>query len=237
MQTKSREKLYLILIGAVLLGCLIVVGIWLAGRGEKTPETGALASETAALPEKEVVIREVEKLVEVEREVSAETVQEGLREMGVLLTGEYYFTEVVSFTSVKKLLKSEITLPFTESAYLASYDGTVTAGIDFSAVTVEKNEEMKIITVHIPASTIQSVDIDPESFELYSEKTGLGNPISAADFNQSLVELEATAREKAISRGLLKQADDTARTVIQNFVKGVTDSAEYMVRIEQEAAK
>ena len=83
------------------------------------------------------------------------------------------------------------------------------------------------ITVTIPAAEIQGVDIDPESFQLYSEKAGLGNHISAEDFNNSLVELEATAREKAIERGVLDRADENARVLIRNLIGALVDLNAY----------
>ena len=153
-----------------------------------------------------------------------------LNDIGVLVTEEYYFTEVVSFSSIKKLF-NKLELGITESSYLASYDGVVTAGIDFSKITVSKDDELHLVEVRLPKAEILNVDIDPESFELYSEKTGLGNPISVADYNNSLVELESTASEKAVARGILTRADQNLKTVIVNFIAGLVDTAEYTVHI------
>ena len=134
------------------------------------------------------------------------------------------------FSSIKKLFSIE--LGITESSYLASYDGVVSAGVDFSAIRLRRDEERGVITVELPAAQIRSVDIDPQSFQLYSEKTGLGNPVSAADFNSSLVELEASAREKALERGLLDKADENARRIIRNFIAGLVDTTRWSVRFE-----
>lgn len=223
LKTKT-EKLYVILIAVFLLAIVCVVIFALTGRSDKE-EAAAAAAAAAPQPTAAVVVREVEKLVEVEKVISSEMLQDGLNEMGVLVTEEYYFTEVMSFSSVKKFLKTEITLGFTESSYLASYDGVVTAGTDFTGITVEKDEAASRITIHIPPAEIRSVTIDPESFELYSEKVGLGNPLSAEDFNTSLIELENSARTKALDRGLLERADENARNVIGNFVGGLIDTS------------
>lgn len=222
LKTKT-EKVYVILIAVFLLAIVCVVVFALVGRSDReeaTPVPTATPQPTAA-----VVVREVEKLVEVEKVISSEMLQDGLNDMGVLVTEEYYFTEVMSFSSVKKFLKTEITLGFTESSYLASYDGIVTAGTDFTGITVEKDEAASRITIHIPPAEIRSVTIDPESFELYSEKVGLGNPLSVEDFNTSLIELENSARTKALDRGLLERADENARNVIGNFVGGLIDTS------------
>ena len=220
-KTKIRVYIALLCLVAVLIAGLIV---W---RGGKRPEPQLPA--VTPRPTAEVVIREreVEKIVEVEKEISAEIIQDGLREMGTLVTEEYYFTEVVSFSSIKKLF--DIELGITESSYLASYEGVVTAGIDFAAITVVKDDDENTVTVTLPRAEILSVDIDPESFELYSEKNGLGNPLSAADFNASLVELEKNAAAKAVDRGLLQKADENARAVIRNFITGMLGPGEYAI--------
>lgn len=214
MKTK-KEKIYLVLI---LLVIAAATGV--AVFGLRSGEISAPVQVTPR-PTAEVVIREVEKMVEVEKKISPEIVQDGLRDLGFLTTEEYYFTEIVSFSSIKKLFRTDIDLKFTESSYLASYDGTVTAGIDFSKLRVSMDEEAKKITVLLPAAEIQSVTVDPESFELHSEKQGLGNPVSVEDFNTSLVELENNAREKAIARGLLPKAQENAKLVIGNFVNSL----------------
>lgn len=213
------EKAIVILIAIVLLAAAaaVVIGLSLSRNVEEenVPAPAAKHDQT-------VVYKTVEKFVEIEKEISCDIIQDGLNDMGVLITEEYYFTEVVSYSSVKKLFKTDIELKLTESNYLASYDGVVAAGFDFTGITVEKDDEAKTITVHIPKAEIQYVDIDPDSFEIYSEKEGLGNPITLEDYNRSLLELEATAKTKAVNRGLLDRANENAQAVITNFITGLT---------------
>ncbi len=95
---------------------------------------------------------------------------------------------------------------------------------------MEKDEEKKEILVSIPLPCILSVDIDPESFVLYDEKQGLGNRISVSDFNQSLIELEQSAEEKAIDRGVLERAAENAQTVIKNFIVSLLGETDYTLR-------
>lgn len=222
MKTK-KEKIYLVLI---LLVAAAAAGVAIFGL--RSGEIPAPVQVTPR-PTAEVIIREVEKMVEVEKKISPEIVQSGLRDLGFLTTEEYYFTEIVSFSSIRKLFRTDIDLKFTESSYLASYDGTVTAGVDFGKIGVSMDEEARKITVILPAAEIQNVTIDPESFELHSEKQGLGNPISVEDFNTSLVALENNAREKAIARGLLPKAQENARIVIGNFVNSLLAGEGYTV--------
>ena len=229
MKPKSKlDKILLILI-AIFAAAILGVIIFSVCTADKAPKDAA--PQPVPTPRPQVVYREVEveKLVEVEKEIGVETIQDGLRDMGILVTEEYFFTDVVSFSSVKKLFKTDIELNFTESNYLASYDGVITAGLDFTGISVEMDTEAKQVTVRIPKAEIQNVDIDPESFTLYSEKIGFANPILAEDFNKSLMELEKTVTDKAVAKGILTRADQNAVSVISNFVSGLVDPSVYHI--------
>lgn len=228
----KKEKRKFVRIALIVLILLIVVGcvvVAVVGVGRRGAEKAPLVAPPSEASQVEPTPRTREKIVEVEKEITAEILQDGLNDIGLLVTEEYYFTEVVSFSSIKKLFKV-IELGITESYYLASYDGVIRAGIDFTGIRVEKNDASRIITVTIPLPEICSVDIDPNSFELYSEKEGLGNPISIADYNQSLVELETNAAQKAVDRGLLERAAENAQLVIKNFIRSLFAEEEYSLR-------
>ena len=222
---KTKSKLLIGLIVLVVALTVVLIALHaLRGRDKR-----AALPPVTPRPSSEVVIREkeVEKIITVEKEITADTVQESLRDAGILITEEYYFTEVVNYSSIKKLWKLD--LGITESSYLAGYDGVVTAGVDLTQAKVEKDETEKLIRVTLPAAAIQNVD--PESFVLYSEKAGLGNRLSVGDFNSSLIELEQTAREKAVERGVLARAEENARTLVRGIVGPLVDLAEYRVEI------
>ena len=178
-----------------------------------------------------VETREVEKIVEhvveKEKEITVEEISSGLQAMGQLVTGKYFFSDVIRFTSKKQLFG--IDLGFTETSYLAGYDGVVTAGLDFSGIRVQKEEDR--IRVFLPPAEVLSVDIDTESFRLFSEKSGLGNPLSIEDVNVSLVELERGAKLRAVELGLLEEAEANARDLIRSFVSQLAD-ARYTVVLE-----
>ena len=222
---KKRIGLLVGLIALVLTAIVVLIAVYAARGGQEAPAPAAVTPRPSA----EVIVREreVEKIVTVEKEITSEILRDGLREVGVLVTDEYYFTEVVSYTSIKRLWN--IDLGITETSYLASYDGVVRAGVDLSGATVEKDDAARRITVTMPGAEIIDVDIDPESFQLYSEKSGLGNPISAEDFNNSLLELEQTAREKALARGLLERSDENARALARNLIGALVDLNEYTI--------
>lgn len=215
--------MYLLLIAVLLIAIVIVLIIGLGGR--ETGERTLFAEQTAA---ENTAGKKENRVITVEKEFSAEIIQEKLNDMGVLVTQEYAFTEVMSYSSVKKLFDT-IELGFTETSYVVSYEGKITAGVDFAGIAVDKDDEVMLLTVHLPKSEIESVDIDPHSFKLHSEKSGFGNPLSVSDVNTSLVELEETATEKAVADGLLLRADKNARVLILNFIGSLVDTTVYTV--------
>ena len=146
---KKKTKILVGLIALVLTAIAVVLIVY-AVRNAKRPETPLSVTPR---PAQEVVVREkeVEKIVTVEKEIDSAILTDGVRELGLLVTDEYYFTEVVSYSSVKKLWKFE--LPLTESSYLVSYDGVVRAGVDLGEASIEKDDERRLITVTLPPAT------------------------------------------------------------------------------------
>lgn len=233
MHKLNKEKLYLILIVLVVAAIVCVLAVGLAGRNEsKKLSVPPKATEPIVRVEVKEVEKmvEVEKLVEVEKAITSEMIQDGLNDIGLLITDEYYFTEVVRFSSVLKAPIFHTDLKMTESSFLVSYDGVVTAGIDFGDIVVKKDDAAQTVSVKLPHATIRNVDIDPESFEKYSEKASMFNPLSIEDFNNSLIELETNAREKALEKGILKRADENAKSVVSNFIRSLVDTSVYSVK-------
>jgi hypothetical protein len=58
----------------------------------------------------------------------------------------------------------------------------------------------------------------------------LWNPTSIEDYNDSLVDLKKSAKDKAIEKGVLDKADENAKAIIQNFVTGMVDDSDYTIK-------
>lgn len=233
MQTKAKMRPVIFVGIGVLVLAILGVLLWaLIGADKPAP-----APESTSIPEPEVVIQEkiVEKIVEVERTVTASMLQEELCSVGQLITQEYYFTEVISYSTMLslnldlKFFQINEPLPVTESSFLASFDGVVTAGIDFTAVALEKDDEAHVVTVQLPPAQIFHVDVDPDSFQLYDEKKGLGTRIGVEDYNNALAQLEDTAADKAVARGILDKAQQNAEALVRNLITSTLAEEDYTV--------
>ena len=212
---------------------LAAIVVLVAQHAKKQPSRAAEA--VAVKPTPQVIVEthevevEVEKLVEVKKEITVEEISSGLQAMGFLETQEFYFHDVISYYSVRTLFNLDI--PFTETSYMVGYDGSVTAGIDFAKIKVERDEGRKIIWVTLPPAEFHHVIIDHNSFELLSEKSGVWNPLSVEDVNTSLVELENGAKARALEADLLEKAETNAKLLISSFILQMAGSR-YTIRFE-----
>lgn len=228
---KARGVLQAVSIILVLAAIVVLVIVRFSGEGGGSLLSvipGHTNSERPAAMKKSDGARFVEE----KRTIDVTPVREGLNDMGVLITEEYYFTDVIDYSESLTLFSS-FTIPFTETSYVASYDGVVNAGIDFADIIVLWLDDSSTLQVLLPKASIRNVDIDPESFLLRSSKNGIGTKITVEDFNDSLVELERTARQNALDKGVLERADENAARLIENFIRSVMGDAEYTLEMKQ----
>lgn len=227
-----KEKKNLIPAVVALVIVIAIFIVWMVGKNRTVSEPAPAAAPSLSEPDIKVVYKEkeVEKLVEVEKTITGKIIQDKLKDMGFMVTQEYWFTEVMSYSSIKDLFG--LKLPFTESSYLASYEGSITAGVDFTKILIAKNDPEKTITITMPEAEILATTIDNDSFKLYSEKEGIGNNISLNDYNTSVATLKKGAEDKAIEKGLLDKAYENAENLIEDFVSSLIDTEEYTLKFQ-----
>lgn len=215
---KTKMIMYLVII-AVCAVAMLVLGIDYLNRQKNAPEeiTSREPAETMKSEDEKVLVS-----------VNTETIRDGLANMGTLITQEYYFTQVEKFTKEKKIFK----YISSSSEMLYSYDGSVMAGIDFEKIEIAKDDAAKTLTITLPKSEIQTVTIDKDTFQLYSEKDSLWNPLKLEDYNMSLTDFEETARQKALDNGILERSDEQAKVLVSNFISNFPAAAEYEIIFE-----
>lgn len=190
--------------------------------------------------EREVV---VEKVIEKEKVISGSTIESGISNIGKLCTAEYHFTHVESFEDTMYLNTGSLTIPGTnisfkdisipgtKSYFIYSYDGKVTAGVDFESVEVVKDDESRSIRVILPEVEIISSSVDPESFKLYDEKNSIFNRYGVTEVADSFADMLKAEEDKAKKDGLLIQARDNARLLVENFVRAGYNVGDYSVQV------
>lgn len=213
---KAWKKFLLVVILMVLSGVAAVIGMrYWQMRNAETKDT----------------VNKLEEILDIKEEVvvTGEMIRESLSDIGELATEEYSFTQVETYDSQKE--RKGIKIPFTKTSFVYSYDGTIKAGIDFGKVQVTKDGVEKLVVITLPKAEILSTEIDYDSFQVYDEKTSIFNPVSVTDVNDSNADLVDRAVEKALDKGVLKKAEDNAKTVVKEFVEKVGNLDGYDVKV------
>lgn len=177
---------------------------------------------------------ETPTVIEVKTIVTGEIMQEKLRAIGELATEEYTYTEVASYDRSKsvELFGQNVNIPLTRTSFIYSYDGAIKAGIDFTAVTVEKDDTLKRVTVRLPKAKILSSELFLDSFRLYDEKNNIFNPITVESVTETNHLLQENAEARAVEKGLLERADEHARALIRSVLESAFDVEGYDVLAE-----
>ena len=212
-----KNKIYI----AVIAVCAVAIIFLGVDYLNKDSQEESAAKETSIA---ELVQKEDKTVITVDTNV----LQDGLANMGFLVTQEYYFTQVESYTKEKKMFF----VLTSSSEFQYSYDGSVMAGVDFEKIKVQADDSSKVIRVEIPASEIKGVVIDKDTFMIYSEKESLWNPLKLEDYNISLKEFEDAAKEKAIAGGILERSDRQAQNLVLGFINSLTNMSGYTVEFQ-----
>jgi hypothetical protein len=149
--------------------------------------------------------------------VSLDLIQSSIKDIGELATVEYLYTDAGKYENPKQLFGKDI--PFTTKSFIAKWDGTIKAGVDIEQVVVEINDEKKLITIHLPKAEILSHEIDENSIETLDEQDGLFNPVNVDDVRAFDKASKLAMEERAIGLGLLDNATENAKDIIEKLVK------------------
>lgn len=134
-------------------------------------------------------------------------------------------TETIVHTSKETREIWGISLPFTTSEFIYSYDFIVKAGYDFTGITATVDNENKTVTVKLPECKILSNELVPNSFNLYLEDESIFNNISLEENNDAIESMRNEAEEKAISQGIYDNAEENAKLLLESFIDNLLVSA------------
>lgn len=156
----------------------------------------------------------------------SKTTKIGFENIGELATQTAYCTEVNVTEASREMFG--ITIPFTQSKYIYSYDIEIKAGLDFN--DVEWNMKDKTIEVKLPEIKVLSSEINLESFKVYHEDESIFRPIKLEENNEAMANLRKNAEKSAVENGLLNNARGNAETVLKSFFGQVYDLEQYQIK-------
>lgn len=149
--------------------------------------------------------------------ITSEQLEEQLTAMQELVTQKYFYRNADKRESSQTWIFNW-ERPFSGKSILITYDGVIKAGIDFSKIQIDVNENTRTISVKLPASKITDNNIPQETIDVVEVKNGLFNDVTFDDYNNFIAEQKIVMEQKAIEQGLLTSADQEAKDLIKSFL-------------------
>ena len=159
--------------------------------------------------------------------IYSDTSKLGFEDIGEMATQSAYCTEISMQEADREFFG--LSIPFTQSKYIYSYDVGIKAGYDFGEIQWSVDEEAKTIEVKLPEAQILSNEIDLDSFKVYYEKESIFRPITLEENNVAMKELQKNAEENAVANCLLENAQTNAETILKAFFAKGFDLEEYEI--------
>lgn len=220
MKLKSKMSVVFPIIIIVLL---IIVGILLLLNLNKTPEPTQEA-ETEISPSSNItsssdVPDEYKKYI-----------KNSIEKIGELSTAKYDYTDVTSFNK-SELEFWGLSIPWINSQIIVKYSGTIKAGIDFTKVEINVDEETKTIDIALSPAHIISSEIDLSKCKVYNTKKFIFDAFEIDNAGELFDDCKKRENKKAENSGLLKTAEDNAKATIVNLVNELYPSLGYSVSV------
>lgn len=192
--------------------------------------TNALKEQVDGLnAEKEDLNNQLEELLNVQETVPVITralLDEQITSLSELTTKKYWYRNATQKDEAKEWLWGT-TMPFSDIQFVALYDGYIKAGIELKEVKFDVNQQAKTITITMPKSKILDHNIPQETINVLQVKNNLFNSVSFNDYNRFISSEKAAMAETAIGQGILTEADEEAKRIIEAFLKNVPGIDQY----------
>jgi hypothetical protein len=138
---------------------------------------------------------------------------------------KHNYTGVISYKDYMKFLN--INIPLTDKYFLLKYNGYLKAGVDFSRVKIDVQND-STIHVSIPKPKILDTVIDEKSVEVFNESENAFNPIKISDYNEALTREKNNMIKDAIDQGILSDATEQAKIVLRTMLEEMGFSQIYI---------
>ena len=194
--------------------------------------TNALKEQVSDLSvEKEDLNNQLEELLNIQQAapvIDRSILEESISSLSTLVTKKYWYRNATQKEDAKKWLWGA-DMPFSNREFVAMYDGYITAGIDLKEVQFDVDETSETITVTMPKSKIFDHNIPQETINVVVAKDGLFNPIDFNDYNRFISGEKEVMEETAIGKGLLAEADEESKKILEAFLKTIPGIDRYKI--------
>lgn len=161
-------------------------------------------------------------------EITSDLINNRLVEAKELTTLKYYYTNMGKFENQNDFYGWKV--PFTTKSFIVSYDGIINVGVNLNNSTIDLKD--KNIKITIPNSEILSHEIDENSLQVFLEKDSIFNPLKIEDYQGFSKDQKQDVERKAISKGLLIEANEKSEKAIRQLLKMGGDLEGYTIKVE-----
>lgn len=245
---KKRGNLYFVIVAAIALVLIMIVVLsvfcykFLSEKSELEKQlevkNDAFAALEAQQNEQQTKIqnlqRQLEDLFHVEEPdpvITVSQIEEQLSSIKELATKEYIYTNA-SRREANKTWLWGWDMPFSDTSLLVTYDGTIKAGIDLNKVKVSVSESPRTITITVPTAEILGHDLPQETIKVLEVKNNLFNEITFDDYNEFIGAEKPVMEQKATERGLITEATNEAKMVIEEFLQIIPGMGGYTLIVK-----
>ncbi|MCR5290283.1 MAG: DUF4230 domain-containing protein, partial [Treponema sp.] len=150
------------------------------------------------------------KLNDVSIEKQYMTIEQQLQYCQELTTIKKQYSNIVS-------IKKQAALGLAKSYSIVKYTGIIRVGIeDITAASIMIHDDKTTITITIPPPVILGNDLS--SLEVFDEKQSIFVPIQTQEIFSEIQSSRQQTVTSLIDQGLLSEAQDVTRTVIQTIL-------------------
>lgn len=155
----------------------------------------------------------------------------GFKNVGKLVTQEWY-GRILEDSSKDRKIFNTISVPFTESRLIFSTDVEILAGVDFEQIKYEVLNEKVIVT--LPHSQVYKSYEVQGSFKSYLDDESWFTNINSTEQQELKDAIVEKGKNQAIESGLLDKADENAKNIIKNMIKGNEITKNFEVEFKYE---
>ena len=160
--------------------------------------------------------------------ITSDLIAERLEYVQDLVGIEYYYQNVSSIEK-SKIQKFGISIPFTASRAILSYEGVIKYGIDVSQVEVGVSG--RTVTLTVPKAKMISHEIPEKDIQILDEGRNLFNPVTISDYVGFQSERKTEMEARAVEKGFPAMAEMKCGEALQAILNAMPDMAKYDVSV------
>lgn len=140
-----------------------------------------------------------------------------------LSTYEAIYNGITAVASVENQAKMD---------YYVAYEAKIQAGFDFKKLTIDVDDENKVVTINIPEIEITDIDVDIASLDyIFKNKKADNSTVSSVAYKACKADVKkASEKEKTIHKLAKENAINVVKALVNPFIEDLDDNYKLVVK-------